>query len=140
MRLNFVLVALLSICGLALASAANAMNCESALNQRDLTECAAKEADEADREINAVWATVKKHVQKFDKAPPDGEKTGKSHFQALLASQRAWLSFRKAQCVWEGYEFHGGTAEGMAIGLCLATMTRERITYLKDYLEDQSKK
>ena len=49
---------------------------------------------------------------------------------ALLASQRAWLAFRDRECVVEGGELAGGSAQGMVIANCRARLTTERTAQL----------
>ena len=61
-------------------------------------------------------------------ARPDGDPTYQA---ALLASQRAWLAYRDAQCRVASFEYRGGTDEGMAGGLCLTDLTRRRTAELK---------
>ncbi len=58
---------------------------------------------------------------------PDG---GPTYQAALLTSQRAWLGYRDAQCRLAGFEYRGGTSEGMAAGQCLTTLTRARTAEL----------
>jgi len=53
---------------------------------------------------------------------------------ATLASQRAWLAFRDAQCAIEGGEYAGGSMQPMVRSGCLARLTRERTAQLKDMM------
>lgn len=139
-RIDFLLVTVLLCSVPTLAFANGIVHCDNPLGQSDMSICAAREADKADRELDAVWQEVKKNVQIHDEFVLEDQKNIKSHAQALVNSQRAWMNFRKAECDWEGYEFHGGTAEGMAIALCWARITKERISNFKSYLEQQKQK
>ena len=59
---------------------------------------------------------------------PDGDP---GYQAALLASQRAWLAYRDATCKVAGFEFRGGSAQGMAVGQCLTAVTGARTAELK---------
>lgn len=59
---------------------------------------------------------------------------GFGYAAATLASQRGWLAFRDAQCTVEGAEYAGGSMQPMVRAQCLARLTRERTTQLKDMM------
>ena len=59
---------------------------------------------------------------------PDGDPTYQA---ALLASQRAWLVYRDAQCRLASFEYRGGTAESLAAGQCLTALTNARTAELR---------
>ena len=71
-------------------------------------------------------ADMQKGVEK-----PDGDPTYQA---ALLAAQRAWLAYRDADCKVAGFEFRGGSAQNMALGQCLATVTRARTAELRQQI------
>lgn len=53
----------------------------------------------------------------------------------LLKAQKAWITFRDAECDYHADEMRGGSAESM-IGLgCLVEMTKDRVEILKDCVE-----
>ena len=57
----------------------------------------------------------------------------------LRQAQRAWLTFRDAQCTYEGYgEARGGSMEPMVYSGCRARLTRERIAQLAAVGEKQA--
>ena len=56
--------------------------------------------------------------------------------KALLASQRAWISYRDAQCELEGFSMRGGTAEPLMVSSCLETLTKQRTEELKRLAAD----
>ena len=61
-------------------------------------------------------------------ARPDRDPTYRA---ALLASQRAWLAFRDAQCRVEGFAYRGGSAQDMAEAQCATALTRTRTAELR---------
>jgi uncharacterized protein YecT (DUF1311 family) len=48
-----------------------------------------------------------------------------------MASQRAWIAYRDAECIWQGFEAHGGSMEPMLVNACLAEKTTQRIKELQ---------
>ncbi len=56
---------------------------------------------------------------------------GFGYAAATLASQRAWLAFRDAQCTIEGGEFAGGSMQPLAQIQCKTRLTNERTTQLR---------
>ena len=56
--------------------------------------------------------------------------------RALLACQRAWLTYRDAQCLIEGYAARGGSMEPMLLSGCIARLTMARTQALRDLIEN----
>lgn len=84
----------------------------------------------ADAAMNAQYRATMAQMKRMDKeTPPDPP--GPGFEAALLASQRAWLKFRDPECLVEGYQYRGGSAEPMAATQCLATITEQRTKQLK---------
>ena len=107
------------------AHAEDVLDCENPVTQSDMTQCAALDFSKADKELNKVWPKYKTTAEAADKD------TGKHEYaNALLASQRAWLAYREAQCIWQGFDMHGGSGEPMLYYGCQARLTTERIKEL----------
>jgi uncharacterized protein YecT (DUF1311 family) len=106
------------------------VNCDDAVTQRDMNFCAGKEYEAADAALNRQWAqtsaAMKAADRDFNRA--DGRP---GYHAALLAGQRAWLKYRDAHCVSEGYSARGGSMEPMLLNLCLAKLTKERTEQLR---------
>ncbi len=84
----------------------------------------------ADAAMNAQWPRTYAAMKRRDATARDGF----GYAAATLASQRAWLAFRDKQCTIEGGEFAGGSLQPMARLQCLARLTKERTTQLKDLM------
>jgi len=109
------------------AFAEDALNCKDPQDQQSMTQCAGLDFEKADKELNAIWPKLKAQAEENDKD------TGKREYtDALLASQRAWITFRNAECTWQGFEAHGGSMEPMIVNGCSARLTRERIKQLQE--------
>ena len=108
------------------ARADDALDCKEPLDQNTMTRCAGLDFEKADKELNELWPELKVDAEANDKD------TGKHEYaDALLASQRAWIVFRDAECIWQGYEAHGGSLEPMIVNGCSARLTRDRIKQLQ---------
>lgn len=93
-----------------------------AQDQATLNQMAADEADQADKELNAVYGRVLTTL--------DGEG------QTLLRkSQSAWLAFRDAEADFAADEMRGGSAAPLLYYGRLARLTKERTAALRGHLE-----
>jgi uncharacterized protein YecT (DUF1311 family) len=108
------------------------LDCSDPKDQSTLTQCAGLDFEKADKALNALWPEIKKTAQDMD-GEADNGKT--EYLDALMASQRAWLAYRDAECIWQGFSAHGGSMEPMLVSGCLAKLTEERVKALKDSLE-----
>ena len=87
----------------------------------------------ADAAMTAQWKRTLAYMKGRD-AQDTSRGGGFGYAAALLESQRAWLKFRDTQCVIEGGQYAGGSAQSMAIGTCRTTLTRARTTELKSLI------
>ena len=105
------------------------VDCGKATTQMELTYCAQLDFADADEQLNAQYKLTREAMKDWD---ADGGEDLGSASDALLASQRAWLAFRDAQCALHGYQARGGTMEPMLIYGCQAVLTRQRTQQLKE--------
>ena len=116
---------------LALVTQNSDLNCRGPVNQAEMNECAEAEYARADAALNQAWRAALPVVREADRDAAfdhDGRPSGESQ---LLASERAWLAFRDAQCTLEGYAMRGGTAEAMVDHQCRTRLTHERTVQLR---------
>jgi uncharacterized protein YecT (DUF1311 family) len=102
---------------LALALQANANECDNATTQAASNACAKLDFVAADAQLNEAYAEFKKLVAADAKA--------KSH---LVKAQRAWITFRDAECALEGTATEGGSAQPMIILQCKTRLTLARVS------------
>jgi uncharacterized protein YecT (DUF1311 family) len=122
----------IALLALAAAAAAQAPNsCADPQTQQAINACAATDYQTADAEMNRQWAQIAAQMKARDKGGAARSDRRPGYFQAALAAQRAWLSFRSLQCRAEGYAMRGGSAEPMMVSSCLAGVTRERTRQLR---------
>lgn len=107
---------------------AGAPDCAHAETQTDMTLCAGQDFQAADKALNVEYQTARKAMKAQD---ADTEDAMKGADAALVAAQRAWVSYRDAQCASFGFQAHGGSMEPMLVAQCKADLTRRRTAELK---------
>jgi len=99
--------------------------CANAQTQAEMNICAGKEYQAADAVLNQVY---KQLVSILD----DEEKT------QLRDVENAWLKYRDSNCDFVADQYKGGSIRPTIHGLCLADMTRNRTTELKNQIKERS--
>ena len=101
--------------------------------QAQMTRSAGGSYAQADAAMTAQWKRTYAYMKRRD-----GQDTsrggGFGYAAALLESQRAWLKFRDTQCVIEGGQYAGGSAQGMTVAGCRSDLTRARTAQLKSMM------
>lgn len=96
-----------------------------AQTQAQMSRNAEQDYKKADAAMAREWTATNAFMKRRDNV--DRSRGGGFGYAAsLLASQRAWLTYRDAQCAIEGGEFAGGSMQVMARFSCLADLSRER--------------
>jgi uncharacterized protein YecT (DUF1311 family) len=98
---------------------------DAAQTQVDLNNCAHEAYVKAD---NAMNITYKKVIASLTEDGPQ-------YTQKLKAAQLLWIKYRDATCESESALNEGGTIYPMVYNFCLAGVTDERNTRLKDLLK-----
>ena len=106
------------------------VDCKDPMTQMAMNVCAGREYQAADRELNAVWKKASQRAKSVDKDVGDG-----TQHRELLAAQRAWLTFRDAQCSFEANQYRGGSIMPLIRSTCLTALTEARTKQLREYLE-----
>ena len=125
------LVVGLVLAAVSIAAADDDVDCNNAMAQQDMNHCAYLDYEAADAELNAAWKDVRKTAKDLDAELSDDLKGAD---KALLAAQRAWISYRDSQCELSGFEARGGSMESMLVSGCMADLTRKRIDELKQFI------
>jgi uncharacterized protein YecT (DUF1311 family) len=104
--------------------------CDDAQSQLAMNMCAELDFERADADLNRVYREEVASARQADREIDSDDHRPTSE-AVLRQAQRAWLTFRDAQCTYEGYgEARGGSMEPMVYSGCLARLTRERIAQL----------
>ena len=112
------------------AAAEPQVDCEDPMTQMAMNICAGRDYQAADRELNAVWKDASARAKSVDAEIGDG-----TQHRELLAAQRAWLTFRDAQCSFEANQYRGGSIMPLIQSSCLTALTKARTEQLREYLE-----
>lgn len=97
--------------------------CDDPQTQSDINYCAKYHFDKADGELNDVYSRLKSGYAQYADAK-----------SALVAAQRAWVSFRNAECHQAEVAVEGGSAATMIILDCKTKLTDARTQQLQDRL------
>jgi uncharacterized protein YecT (DUF1311 family) len=101
---------------------------DKAVTQLDLNDCAGKQYQEADAELNRVYKAI---LEKY--------KEDKLFVEKLRAAQRAWLAYRDAEIEAKyphaGEAHYYGSIFPMCDSLYQAQLTQERIKKLREWLD-----
>jgi uncharacterized protein YecT (DUF1311 family) len=103
---------------------ARAHSCDDAQSEADMRVCADKAYEASNAELNALYRKIQKRLA-------DDKDTG----QLLVKAQRAWLSFRDAECAFSTSRVEGGSIYPTISLMCLDDLTRKRVDDLKTYLD-----
>jgi uncharacterized protein YecT (DUF1311 family) len=89
--------------------------CDDPKTQTDINYCAEYQFTRADAELNDAYGAFKKLIANDVQA--------RAH---LLKAQRAWLSFRDAECALEALPSEGGSSQALVILQCQTRLTQAR--------------
>ncbi|MEM9634719.1 MAG: lysozyme inhibitor LprI family protein [Pseudomonadota bacterium] len=115
-----------------LANAQQALNCDNAATQMEMTQCAYQDWQAADAELNAVYKSSMANMRTMDS---DLSEHLKGAAEALQDAQRAWIPYRDKACQSYGFLARGGTMEPMLVNVCLTQLTQQRVKELKELAE-----
>lgn len=96
--------------------------CARAQTQVEMNQCAIKEYEKADGELNRVYREVMAALR-----PEIQEK--------LKAAQRAWIAYRDAHCDCASFDYSGGSIYPLVYYNCLRDLTMARITEIQQLLQ-----
>jgi uncharacterized protein YecT (DUF1311 family) len=132
--MRVVLIALTLFASSFAATAEEKLDCKNAMTQAAMNECAALDFEAADKKLNEVWPGLKADTKQQDTDEGEGKT---EYLDALMASQRAWIAYRDAECQRYSNEAKGGSMQPLLLYGCMATMTEKRIKELQSNLEDE---
>lgn len=103
----------------------------------DIIECISGEEKAWDQLLNIYWRDLRAWSREVD---ADNEAQGldvASAADALLASQRAWLKHRDAECTFRWLPYAGGTIRGPIAAQCQLDLTAARVLIFYSALSDE---
>ncbi len=114
------------------------LNCDEPQTQMDMNFCAARELEEADSELNAVYKKVRAAMAKSDAEIATYSPELKGAVDALVKGQRGWIEYRDGHCETYGFQARGGSMEPMLVAGCKAELTRTRTRELQSLIDDNA--
>ncbi|MDR6918782.1 uncharacterized protein YecT (DUF1311 family) [Pseudomonas sp. 3296] len=107
-------------------SMAFAVDCDNATDQTTMNQCAAQQNAAADKELNALYQQITTRL----KAEPERKKL-------LVGAQRAWVTFRDAECKFSASGVEGGSVYPLIYSSCTTDLTKARVQTFRNYLQCQ---
>jgi uncharacterized protein YecT (DUF1311 family) len=114
---------------LALSAAQSADRCMTAMDQPTRAVCADDELARADDDLNAQWKKTLALTREHDR------KSGPKRETALIAAQRAWVTFRDGHCNSLYAAYFEANPEYIDSVHCRVQLTKERTKQLQELAE-----
>ena len=98
--------------------------CEDAQTQADMNMCWGTEYKKADAQLNKIYQELAAMLEAEDKTE-------------LKAAETAWIKYRDAHCEFASDQYRGGSMRPMIEAICLADVTNNRTTELKNQIKER---
>lgn len=99
-------------------------NCKNPQTQTELNICSGVDYQRADKQLNQVYNQVR-------------DQLSANRRQQLIVAQRAWISFRDADCKFARSAVEGGTMAPLIANTCLEDLTKKRTSELNSYQQNE---
>lgn len=119
-RFMLKIIVLISILVLSISQAL-AIDCQNAVTQLDINQCANSDYKKADTELNRIYKQVL-------------AKTPATQRSLLKSAQLTWIKYRDADCTFQSSATEGGSVHPMIISACLTHKTEARSAELLSFL------
>lgn len=100
------------------AAQAQEVDCDNAMTQSDMNYCSAMDYQAADDDLNQTYQELMAVLDQPDRT-------------LLKAAQRAWVSYRDAQCTFDTAGTATGSIHPMLLASCMASLTEQQTAQLK---------
>lgn len=112
----------LAVAAAAFMSSPAFATCSNKITQTDINLCLAKQYKQADQQLNQIYNSYAKSLDKADK-------------KLLVAAQRGWVTYKEKDCELEASGYKGGSIYAQLATQCLLEKTQVRIKEL-NYLKN----
>lgn len=102
------------------------INCKAASTQLEMNYCANLSFKAADQELNQIYRQLRNTFKQTKQNTQEPK---------LIEAQLAWLKYRDLDCKFSADRFKGGSIAPLIYSGCKETLTKQRTTILKNYLE-----
>ncbi|MGP2493708.1 lysozyme inhibitor LprI family protein [Mesorhizobium sp. PUT5] len=97
--------------------------CKNATTTEEISECTGGDLKKLDAELNETYRRIERRL-----ADNHGAKA------ALISAERAWVTFRDAECKFAASGVEGGSVYASIVLGCTADLTARRVADLRSYL------
>ena len=115
------------------AGIAYAADCKDPMSNAEMKMCAEQDWKKADAELNVAYdkalASARETYRSSRTIP--GQQNMPDSEAMLRDAQRAWVTFRDANCKYQYQIYWGGSHAGLAYLLCMADTTKARLKELR---------
>lgn len=119
MRTPRIALVLLAIaCGLPTAQAADKLDCNNAITQGDMNECAYRDLKREDQALNAAYNAYRARLSATQK-------------EQLKNVQLAWIKYRDLACTYDSSGVEGGSVHLLIYTQCIMRRTHQRLEEIK---------
>ncbi|WP_299405831.1 lysozyme inhibitor LprI family protein [uncultured Roseobacter sp.] len=108
------------------------LDCTNPVTQVEMTGCASRAAEAADKQLNETWQRAIAAARERDEADPGYEPSSE---EILRDAQRSWITFRDQACSAEATIARGGTMASQLFLMCLERLTQRRTEDLHLFTE-----
>lgn len=98
--------------------------CEDATTQADMNICWGNEYKKADAALNKTYEALAAMLDEEEKTQ-------------LRTAENAWLKYRNTNCEFVADQYKGGSIRPMIAAICLADVTNNRTSELKNQIKDR---
>lgn len=102
---------------------AQSANCDLAQDTISMRKCLDKQYAAADAVLNTAYKSAMAQMKSIDESLPKSERGAQD---ALKGAQRAWIAVRDGTCEAEGFNWVGGSGQGLAVMSCMLSETQAR--------------
>lgn len=96
-----------------------------AQSQLEMNLTALKNYEKSDKELNKVYATLIKSLDKTEA-------------QVLIKAQKNWIKFRDSHCEFESLQYQGASMQPLIHSNCMEEATKKRILELKQSIKNRA--
>lgn len=102
------------------------INCKATSTQLEMNHCANLSFKAADQELNQIYQQLRNTFKQTKQNTQEPQ---------LIDAQLAWIKYRDLDCKFSADRFKGGSIAPLMYSSCQETLTKQRTTLLKSYLE-----
>ncbi|MBL7543288.1 MAG: DUF1311 domain-containing protein [Bdellovibrionaceae bacterium] len=106
-----------------------------AQSNEDLKKCSSQDYHFADKKLVQLFLSISEHIKsRMNAAATDASDPAAETLSRLENAEKAWITYREAQCQYEGTVMLGAESETIVVSGCLSRLTKERVKMMEESL------